>query len=477
VISALQLHAAANTHGPAVIELHEGGRSCSWGQLMTLTAKRAESIRTRVRVGQTILTALPSGIESISWFLASIAAGVRVLPLHVQIAGAEAQSAIDRAGAACAVMAIGIRAQDVLSQLPSLIPDASDVHSDHCCMPTDMAGSAILESSGTSGLPKLALRGSAALDAVAFNIIAGLCLTSNDRIVFPTPLSHSYGIDAMVAAVTAGATLCVINQYDSDRVADALTSGATILLGTPFVYESLARRSPTEQSTMRIALSAGAPLLKTIGDQFHERWGITVGQLYGATELGTVAMSIPGSDAYAAGSIGHPLPQVSMAVMDLEDPTKRAPVQTEGQLAVKAPSMLTQYLDGEVDTVHGHLQTGDLARKDANDRFWITGRLKLMVAVGGYKVNPLEVEQLLLTHSAVSEAVVIPIVQSPTISRLRAVVILRECQSPPTPQQLRHFLKDRLSVAKVPRVINIVSSLPKSPTGKILRSQVMNSWS
>ncbi len=477
LIRSLLMHAAVRPDAPAVVELLDGGRTCTWAELMTLTARRASTLRQQLKVGQVVITVLPSGIESVGWFCGAIAAGVRVLPMHAQVAPPEAIAAIARVDPRAAVVATGIRSADVLSHLASLLPEEDGSRLATGEFPTDAAGAVILESSGTSGLPKLVLRESGALDAVADNVTIGMNLCTDDRIVFPTPLSHSYGVDVLVAAMTSGATLCVMNQYDPERVAREIESVATILLGTPFIYESLGRQSSPRTSALRIALSAGSPLLESVRRRFYETWSVEIGQLYGATEFGTVAMSVPGSDIFSPGSIGRPLPGVEMSLMDVDEPSRKIARGKEGQLLVRAPSMLTGCLNGTPDIVNGHLLTGDLAREDDAGRFWITGRLKLMVDVGGYKVNPLEVEGVLATHPAIAEAIVIPLVQSPTICRLRAVVVLRDDASSVTSDQLRAFLKDRLSATKVPRIVNIVDSLPKSSTGKILRDQIMSNWS
>jgi len=139
---------------------------------------------------------------------------------------------------------------------------------------------------------------------------------------------------------------------------------------------------------------------------------------------------------------------------------------------VRAPSMLSSYLDGEVPLVDGHLLTGDLARIGADGRITITGRQKLLIDVGAYKVNPLEVENELRTHPGVAECVVVAVAASETVQRLRAVVAIRDGEPRPTADGLRKFLRERLSPIKVPRIIEFVDSLPKSPTGKVLRDQV-----
>lgn len=161
-----------------------------------------------------------------------------------------------------------------------------------------------------------------------------------------------------------------------------------------------------------------------------------------------------------------------MRIVDIDDPDRTLGTDTEGQLAVRSPSMLSEYLDEDLPLVDGHFLTGDLARIDAEGRVWISGRLRLLIDVGAFKVNPLEVEQVLSTHPDVGECVVVPLSASETVQRLRAVVVLKDERRSASPAQLRQYLRERLSPIKVPRIVDVVASLPKSATGKILRSQV-----
>ena len=220
------------------------------------------------------------------------------------------------------------------------------------------------------------------------------------------------------------------------------------------------------------ARRGGLGLPERVRRDFLDGWDVPVGQLYGATELGTVAMDVPGSKGFDPTSVGRALGGVSMRVVDIDDPARQIGAGEEGHLVVRSDSMLTAYLDGDVPLVDGHLLTGDLARIDASGRIWITGRLKMLIDVGAYKVNPLEVEGVLNTHPGVAECVVVPLPASETVQRLRAVVVLRESAMPPTAATLRRFLRERLSAIKVPRVVEIAAALPKSPTGKVYRDRV-----
>jgi acyl-CoA synthetase (AMP-forming)/AMP-acid ligase II len=102
----------------------------------------------------------------------------------------------------------------------------------------------------------------------------------------------------------------------------------------------------------------------------------------------------------------------------------------------------------------------------------VTGRIKLLIDVGGFKVNPLEVEQVLCRHPSIGEAVVVPIVVTDTVSRLKAVVTSARPGEPVPVEEVRAFVRSVLAAHKVPRVVEVVSRLPKSPTGKVLRRQL-----
>jgi long-chain acyl-CoA synthetase len=438
-----------------------------------MAATRAAQLADRVEPGQVVIAVLPAGAEFVAWFCAAIAAGVRLLPMHTQIPGPEALAIAERSAAVAAVVAEGVAAEAALGPLAMEMSGAARLRSGDTGESQQVPGGVVLGSSGTTGLPKLVLRESAALDADAAGMIVGMGLTSADRVLFATPLSHSYGVDVLVGALAAGAALRVVQQFDAESLAAELElGGATVLPGVPFIFEALARRKRRRDIALRLALSAGSPLSPRVRDAFEDAWGVGVGQLYGATELGTVAINASGTMGFDPTSIGRPLAGVSMRIVDADDPERELPLGHEGQLAVRAGSMLTGYLDGEMPAIDGHLLTGDLARTDESGRVWITGRLKQLIDVGAYKVNPLEVEGVLATHPSVAECVVVPLAASDTLQRVRAVVTLRDAAQPVSPEALRQYLRERLSAIKVPRIVEIVERLPKSPTGKVLRDRV-----
>jgi acyl-CoA synthetase (AMP-forming)/AMP-acid ligase II len=264
----------------------------------------------------------------------------------------------------------------------------------------------------------------------------------------------------LLAPIYAGATVHVARGFDIHLIVRELAESAiTIFPTVPAVLEMLVQFGdlPERFPNLRLVYSAGGPLPISINDAFARRFGLPVAQLYGATEIGSVVFADPALPEFDTGSIGRAMPGVQMRI------------DADGQLLIRAPSMMRGYLDAENPfTSDGFFPTGDLARMDANQCLSLIGRLKLLIDVGGRKVNPLEVEHVLSQYPGIAECVVVGLRQSQTVRRLKAVCVPAVPDAPPSPEQLRQFLRDRLSPYKIPRVFEIRSSLPKSPTGKVL---------
>jgi acyl-CoA synthetase (AMP-forming)/AMP-acid ligase II len=491
-LQALARHAAQRPDSIAVATVSLSGeitRATTWCQLLSAARSRAAVIAHRFPPRATLVSALPSGIELVEWFIASALSGTRLVLMHPRCGTHEFASVCDRTRAAGALAPLALL-QHAHPSLVRLIDDAGQP----ICLPAAPhhespvePGEIILSSSGTTGLPKLVLRYSNALDADARAVAAGLELHQRDIILCVPPLCHSYGVDILLGTLFAGAALRIMPEFDALGAARQLRTDVTVLPGVPFVYEALARIHPRDDlsaraapatplasatPSLRTAVSAGSPLHPRVRDAFSRLWGIQIGQLYGATELGTVSVHLPTARGFSPDSIGAPLPGVSFRVLDTEDSSRQLPSEQEGQLAVRAPSMLAGYIDADLDLVDGHLLTGDLATIDTHGRATITGRLKLLIDTGGLKVNPLEIEAALLLHPQVAQCAVVPMAMSDTIQRPLAFIVPRSADHPPSVPDLRRFLRERLSPTKIPRDFRLVASLPRTPMGKLLRDQL-----
>lgn len=485
-LEAISWHAAQRPTTIALADVSPDGHitgTLTWQQFMAAADARAATIAGVVAPGATMLAASPSCIDLAAWIAGSLASGVRLVLMHPRSGPGEVASVCDRVSAQVVLadewLLTGVG--DAVTRLAGPWFRASEGHTrEHAPAFNAIApGSLVLGSSGTTGPPRLVLREIASLDADARAVAGGLAMTPADVVLCVPPLCHSYGIDMLLGTVLAGATLRVMTDFDARGAARQLTQGVTVLPGVPFVFESLARAepgwaigSPPRDTALRLAVSAGSSLGARVRRDFVNRWDVEVGQLFGATELGTVSVSIPGEVGFDPESVGVPLPGVSFRVLDPDDPTRALPVGSEGHLAVRALSMLSGYVGGELELVDGHLLTGDLARVDAAGRLTITGRLKQLIDAGGFKVNPLEVESMLSEHPEVVECAIVPLVLSDTIQRLTALVVPRDPAKPPADSELRGFLRVRLAPIKIPRRFEMVETLPRSPLGKLLRDKL-----
>jgi long-chain acyl-CoA synthetase len=209
-----------------------------------------------------------------------------------------------------------------------------------------------------------------------------------------------------------------------------------------------------------------------VAEEFEAKFSVQVGQLYGASELGSVTFNHPARAAADPLSVGRPMRGVRVRVLDPDDAacTGEVAAGEEGLVAISAPSMMSGYVDGKAPIVDGYFLTGDLGRVSGEGDLTITGRLKQLIDVGGMKVNPAEVEGVIASHPAVRECAVVGVAVTPTVSRLKAVVV--PSNGSVDVEELRRFARERLAGYKVPRVVEVRESLPRGASGKVLRSHL-----
>lgn len=467
ILASLNEWSNATPDSPAVSIYASDGRPQSqltYRELARVVGAASRTLQDTLAPDQTAILNHPNGAEFVVWFLAGLHAGVRIAPVHSASTRHELGHALRRRGA-CAI--IGPDPHPPLRHLTLGSLGSADPAPLLPCKGRS-PGAVVLESSGTSGLSRLVLRSERSLDADARGVVRGANLTRHDRILFVVPMSHSYGVDLLVASVVSGASVHVLAGFEIAHVQGLIRRGAvTVFPGVPFMFEALARTPELRPGVgFRLALSAGSSLPEHINARLRSECGLVVGQLYGATELGTVAIDHPDRAEFDPRSVGTPLPGVSVRILSSDN--AELPVGSEGEIAVRSPTMLTEYLEAPLELWDGHYRTGDLGRLDASGRLHVTGRLTHLIDVGGLKVNPVEVERLMCEHPAIAECALVPLPLSDTIVRLRLLVVPHAGMSLST-DEVRVFARERLSPHKLPRVFETVQSLPRTPTGKLLR--------
>jgi long-chain acyl-CoA synthetase len=218
--------------------------------------------------------------------------------------------------------------------------------------------------------------------------------------------------------------------------------------------------------------SGAAPLPVETISRFERLAGGMLREGYGMTELSCSAITTPMMGIRKPGSIGVPMPSTFARIVDIETGQHDMPVGEEGELIIRGPQMMKGYWNKPEETANtirnGWLHTGDIGRMDADGYFYIAQRKKDMINVGGFKVFPTEVDEVLYTHPAVAEAAAIGIPHEYRGEVVKAFVVLRDgCTA--TAEELMEFCKDKLAKFKVPVAVEFIDSLPKSAVGKILR--------
>jgi acyl-CoA synthetase (AMP-forming)/AMP-acid ligase II len=450
LLDQLRRHAADAPERIAVREIATG-RAITYAQLHDAATRFAAMLQQRLPAGSVVVLRCPNRCDYHVAFFATLHGGIVIFPVPPEINPREFAALAAKAEAAAVI--------DEKLNIRLLDADAPIV--------THGRDGLLLQSSGTTGLPKIVHRDAQSLDAVAAQMADACDMHADDRILSCVPLCHSYGLEhGLLAPIFAGATVNLADGFDLSIVRNTLAhESITHFPAVPSVYEMLANVADDggRFPSLRVAYSAGGPLPISLYEKLATR-GLRVSQLYGATEIGSVTFTRADDSHFAHGAVGR-----AMAGVELH-------LDADGQLRVRAKSMMTGYIgDASPLTPDGFFPTGDLARIDEHGNLFITGRLKLLIDVGGLKVNPLEVEQTIEEHPAVSACVVVPMRLSETVFRLKAVVTPADPAQPPSSDELRKFTRERLTIHKVPRVFELRATLPRSATGKILRHLLVES--
>jgi fatty-acyl-CoA synthase len=326
---------------------------------------------------------------------------------------------------------------------------------------------------GTTGRPKGAVLTHGSVFWNAVNTIAGWGLRENDVAPIFTPLFHTGGLNVLLLPLLAmGGTGVLAAAFDPEKAFRIIRRcRATYVFMVPSMFRMMMESPRWDKEkfrSVRAFVTGGAPCPRNIFEAFAaKRKSFRMG--YGLTEAGPNNFHIdPAVALEHFGSVGTPLPFVQ-ARIETDDGREAGPDE-HGELLLGGGHVFGGYWNRPDETAavfSGRwLRTGDLARRDAEGRYFIVGRRKEMFISGGENVFPVEVEEVILRHPAVYEAAVVGILDEKWGEVGRAVVSLKK-GARLSPEDLRTFLRERLAHYKVPKQIEIVDELPKTPAGKI----------
>ena len=330
--------------------------------------------------------------------------------------------------------------------------------------------------SGSTGAPKRIIRTNRMLLDELERLSTAFGLGEDDRFLGAAPFSHVNGlVRTMMTSMYVGGRLYPVPAFGRRPVLDLMTRERITYFGAvPYMFAILARspiRGQVDLSSLRVAFSASAPLLPDDNRLFAEKYGTFVRQLYGSTETGTISVNLQDPADERLESVGLPLEGIRIEIRDEDG--QPLPAGQEGEVVITSPHAITAY-DGNPEATaasfrDGSYLSGDLGVMDAEGYLTLTGRKKFLINRGGFKVNPNEVEKAILAHPGVTEVVVLGAPSSFGDEVVRSVIVR---DGPCTEGEIVEHCRTLIADFKVPSIIEFRDELPKSPTGKILRSEL-----
>ncbi len=346
----------------------------------------------------------------------------------------------------------------------------------------------VLMSGGTTGEPKgvVGLHRSLVMPALQVRAWWGaLCEDWGEIVLLPLPLFHAYAaVGAQSFAIVTRATMALVpNPRDiTDVVKTVRRVRPTIFVGVPTLFtavlnHALVRGGRIPFRRLKLCLCGASALLAETRRRFEATTGARIVEAYSLSEALLAACAQPARGEAKAGSVGLPLPDVEVRIVDAEDGERDLPAGEVGEILLRAPQIMTGYWNNPGESrvaLRRHddgppwLHTGDLGRMDGDGYVFVVDRKKDLIKPGGMQVWPREVEEAIALHPAVHEVGVAGVDDPVRGETVKAWVVLRE-GARADEAEIRAWCKERLAPYKVPARVAFRADLPKTMVGKVLR--------
>ncbi len=456
------------------IVLPDAGLSVTYDDLRQRVHSMAAALRQAgIARGDRVALALPNGLDAIVAFLAASAAGTAA-PLNPGYKfeefcffltdtnakvlmvpngeGAEARRAAEQAG------------------IPVLTPDIHAAGDAPQPAPDDIA--LVLHTSGSTGRPKRVPLRHRNLAASTRNIAETYALGPADVSLCLMPLFHVHGLMAStMATLLTGGTLVVPARFNPMTFWRTVRDhGVTWYSAVPTIHQLILTRKSAGEHKLRFVRSCSAALAPDLMRRMEEYFGVPVLEAYGMTEASHQMASNPlPPAARKAGSVG-PGTGVRLSIRDEQG--GELPSEKAGEVCIDGPGVIRAYENNPEATAKSFFgewfRTGDQGILDADGYLHLTGRIKELIIRAGENIAPREIDEVLLAHPAVAEAVCFGVPHPTWGEEVEAAVVLR-LETPADEAALIRFCRDRLADFKCPKKIHLVESIPRTATGKIQR--------
>jgi long-chain acyl-CoA synthetase len=346
---------------------------------------------------------------------------------------------------------------------------------------------ALLQYTGaTTGVPKAAVLTHANLTAAvsSYRIWFGGQRPADappDRVLVVLPLFHIYGlVSVMLRHLASGNELLLRSRFDIEAVLrDIEVNRVTVFPGVPTMWAALVNHPGIEQrdlSALRSCASGGAPLPVELAERFGRISGLPLPSGWGMTETSPAGISAPLHGPAKPGTIGLPLPGITVEVVALDDPHRVLGAGEVGELRIRGKNVMQRYWNRPDETAaafaDGGFLTGDIGTMDEDGYFFILDRKKDMIISGGFNVYPQVIEQAIYEHPDVEEALVIGVPDAYRGEAAKAFIKLRSGASPLTLDALKDFLADKIGRHEMPAALEIRAALPRTAVGKLSKKEL-----
>ena len=420
--------------------------------------------------GEIVATLLPNSADFAVALLAAARLGAILMPIDAALKDREVHGYFDRLAVRAAMTSTAFRdgRPDVVAHCSQTrwfsaesLPGPSNTATPRQTGPFEGVVAA-LSTSGTSGVPKVAGRTHRGLLAGFEGLNKIIGVKSGDRILGVTPFHHAHGLaNAVVLSLLSGSTLVAMRRFLPRRLIEVVaTYRVTVIVGSPFIFSAVADSAtgPAAFASVRVAISSGEAVPMSTASAFEATAGRRIRELYGSSETGIMTFD------------GHPVEGVEVAVVDEHG----APVEPgkTGQVLVRSNHLAMGYLGeggGPLPLRDGFYVTGDLGHVDAHGVLVLDGRLSGRLNIAGIKVDPVEIERVILSLPQVSEVAVTGVTGARGLTVIKAAVVVRRGESLELEAVIAHCRRE-LAEHKIPRIVELVDAIDVNTLGKRVHS-------
>ena len=335
----------------------------------------------------------------------------------------------------------------------------------------------VILTSGTTGTPKGAPRNEPKSLGLIGGLLSKVPFRARETTELAVPMFHALGFAGMALGLALGSTLVVRRHFDPEVTLDSLQDNeATGLIVVPVMLQRILELgedqvSARDLSHLKAIFVSGSALGVDLVKRTLKAFGPVVYNMYGSTEIAYATIATPKDLADEPGSVGTVVRGVVVKLFGEDGEEVEA--GATGRIFVGNAAQFEGYTGGETkEQIKGLMSSGDVGHFDAKGRLFIDGRDDEMIVSGGENVFPGEVEELLAAHKAIEEAAVVGVDDEKFGQRLKAFVVLRTSQQL-TEDEVKAYVKDNLARYKTPREVVFLDELPRNPTGKVLKRELL----